>query len=541
MTCQSFMTNDQTMADFLGLEDVKPGTGLPALANVEILGLFTNLFRTDYELMGSAFESVDELLEVYLYAGEYSHEEHHPIKNFISGILDVTIVKPFIESIYGKDLITGEKLTDFERGMQFVNAIVGAVSLGQGALVLDFTKMAGKDIAVELLKKWGVDAISDISAFTVGYACDELGLPPGVSFVASLLTGYKVSTGVSGYVFRDAGGNVVKELDVDEMQAWLKEMDVDLDDLMVGGKNSVTTSVPDVDVPKSAIGKQKASLEGSLAELADEGLAGIKQLDSKQALDALDYADGKGLKTMKGKGGIKASTVDVDVPKSTVGGSKGTQGKTITGVTSTEVPEVGKVNGSQAVNKVNNSEKTPVKKVSSVDDDEIRYQRFLEHGSTMGLRPEEIQGIQKVDEYLALSKVDYDEVLALRKGVSKGGANVVNNLKPQNLMDELASSGVKYNSDEVIAVTKTAEGRLLWLEQGNTKSGLTHILDRHTDDFASQGIDDIPQLLNDVLKTTPIKTGCNSKGLFADYVFNENTYRVAYGTNGYIVSFYPID
>ena len=55
------------------------------------------------------------------------------------------------------------------------------------------------------------------------------------------------------------------------------------------------------------------------------------------------------------------------------------------------------------------------------------------------------------------------------------------------------------------------------------------------------GRDDIPQLLNDVLKTTPLKMGSNSKGLFADYVFNGNTYRVAYGTNGYIVSFYPID
>ena len=231
-----------TMADFLGLEDVQPGTGLPALANVETLGLFTDLFRTEYKLMGDAFESVDELLEIYLYAGEYSHEEYHPIKKFVSGILDVTIVKPFIESIYGKDLITGEKLTDFERGMKLVNALIGAMTLGQGALALDFTKMAGKDIAVELLKTWGIDVISDTVAYTVGYACDELGLPVGVSFIASLLTGCTVSTGVSGYVFRDAGDNVVKELDVDEMLAWLKGMDVDLYDLKGGYKGS---SAPD--------------------------------------------------------------------------------------------------------------------------------------------------------------------------------------------------------------------------------------------------------------------------------------------------------
>ncbi len=121
------------------------------------------------------------------------------------------------------------------------------------------------------------------------------------------------------------------------------------------------------------------------------------------------------------------------------------------------------------------------------------------------------------------------------------GAEVPNNLKPQNLIDELASSGVKYDPDEVIAISKTPDGNLLWLEQGNTKSGLTHILERHADDFASQGVDDIPQLLNNVVKNTPVKTGSNSKGLFADYVLNGNTYRVAFGTNGYIVSFYPID
>ena len=115
------------------------------------------------------------------------------------------------------------------------------------------------------------------------------------------------------------------------------------------------------------------------------------------------------------------------------------------------------------------------------------------------------------------------------------------NLKPQNLMNELANSGVKYNPDEVVAVTKTKDGKLLWLENGNTKSGLTHIVERHADDFASQGINNIPQLLNSVLETTPVKMGSNPKGLFADYVFNGNTYRIAYGTNGYIVSFYPID
>ena len=70
---------------------------------------------------------------------------------------------------------------------------------------------------------------------------------------------------------------------------------------------------------------------------------------------------------------------------------------------------------------------------------------------------------------------------------------VVGNLKPQKFMVELASSGVKYNPDEVIAVTKTADGKLVWLEQGNEKAGLVYIM-RHKEQFASKGIssDNIP-------------------------------------------------
>lgn len=88
---------------------------------------------------------------------------------------------------------------------------------------------------------------------------------------------------------------------------------------------------------------------------------------------------------------------------------------------------------------------------------------------------------------------------------------------------------------------KNTDGKLMWLEKGNSKAGLTHILERHADDFASQGVSDIPKLLENVLSTSPVKTGSNAKGLFADYVLNGNSYRVAYGTNGFVVSFYPID
>lgn len=45
------------------------------------------------------------------------------------------------------------------------------------------------------------------------------------------------------------------------------------------------------------------------------------------------------------------------------------------------------------------------------------------------------------------------------KMINKGGLD-------SNLLDELASSGVKYNVDDIVAIIKTLDGKLVWLENG---------------------------------------------------------------------------
>ncbi|HLR34705.1 MAG TPA: hypothetical protein VK071_05160 [Tissierellales bacterium] len=56
-----------------------------------------------------------------------------------------------------------------------------------------------------------------------------------------------------------------------------------------------------------------------------------------------------------------------------------------------------------------------------------------------------------------------------------------------NLLDELANSGVKYNVNDIVAITKTPDGRSVWLENGNSKAGLKHVM-KHADEFISKGI-----------------------------------------------------
>jgi hypothetical protein len=124
--------------------------------------------------------------------------------------------------------------------------------------------------------------------------------------------------------------------------------------------------------------------------------------------------------------------------------------------------------------------------------------------------------------------------------IIEGAGDVVKNLKPQNLMDELAQSGVKYTPDDVVTVLKTPDGKLMWLEKGNSSSGLQHIIDGHATDFANKGINDIPRFLNKTLKSTPVNTGKGAAGPYADFLIDGSKYRIVFGTNGYVVSFFPI-
>ncbi|MCL2399814.1 MAG: hypothetical protein FWC91_08750, partial [Defluviitaleaceae bacterium] len=133
---------------------------------------------------------------------------------------------------------------------------------------------------------------------------------------------------------------------------------------------------------------------------------------------------------------------------------------------------------------------------------------------------------------------------AIQMAASGGGMppQIPNELRPQHLMEELAQSGVRHNPDDVIMVVRTPDGKLLWLETGNSNAGLKHIVDRHASDLASKGIPerDIPKFMQQMLQTSPIRTGAGGSGPFADFQIGNDIFRVAYGTNGFIVSFYPI-
>lgn len=57
----------------------------------------------------------------------------------------------------------------------------------------------------------------------------------------------------------------------------------------------------------------------------------------------------------------------------------------------------------------------------------------------------------------------------------------------EDLLKELDKNNVKYNLNDIVAIVKTSNGSVVWLEKGNSKAGLEHIM-QHADQFVAKGI-----------------------------------------------------
>lgn len=129
-------------------------------------------------------------------------------------------------------------------------------------------------------------------------------------------------------------------------------------------------------------------------------------------------------------------------------------------------------------------------------------------------------------------------------GLSGNYKNTKGSLKPEHLMEKLRNSGVKFIEKEVVMVTETRKGELVWLELGNYKSGLQHILDRHEVHIHSKfGIshNDIPNFIKDVFQNgVELSSRLKNTGYEKVYEYKgEEIVITGIGTNGYIVSVYP--
>ena len=122
-----------------------------------------------------------------------------------------------IEMCTGYDMITGEDLTDFERGLRGVFAVVDVVTLFIGIKASGVAKLFSREALETGGRIIATDLISNGTAYAVGKMGEELGLPLPITLMLSLGAGVTVSLTAGKYVFKDSAGNVVLEAGADEV------------------------------------------------------------------------------------------------------------------------------------------------------------------------------------------------------------------------------------------------------------------------------------------------------------------------------------
>lgn len=203
-----------TFADFIGTSDGKAdGNGLHMAYTNGSVEDFASIFAAQYEAMkasGALGEdnnlTQQEFLEQFYRQGEFTHDSSNPFLNFVSSVLDITIIKPVIEACTGEDLITGEDLTDMERGLKVVFAMVDLVTLGGAIAATKFSEMGLKEGLKALGKTALIDFAGNTAACGVGALGETFDWPVPITMMLSLAAGITVSISGNKLLFKNADG-----------------------------------------------------------------------------------------------------------------------------------------------------------------------------------------------------------------------------------------------------------------------------------------------------------------------------------------------
>jgi hypothetical protein len=129
----------------------------------------------------------------------------------------------------------------------------------------------------------------------------------------------------------------------------------------------------------------------------------------------------------------------------------------------------------------------------------------------------------------------------LAGGEAAAAANPVN---PADLA-QLRANGVKFNSAAVFATGRNANGEVVFLEKGDQRSGLQHIIDEHGEDFKNIGVSEhqIPSVIMEALTKGVIVgyqgTGKGRPVYQIEIDGRKQNIAITVGNNGYIVGANP--
>ncbi|MGB3642812.1 MAG: hypothetical protein WBA39_35300 [Rivularia sp. (in: cyanobacteria)] len=120
-----------------------------------------------------------------------------------------------------------------------------------------------------------------------------------------------------------------------------------------------------------------------------------------------------------------------------------------------------------------------------------------------------------------------------------------NELQKIALIKELQEAGIKHTPEQIVRIAKQENGKIIFLEEGNTQAGLQHILEQHSKEFADLGIavEEIPDVIITAVTQGKILgyQGRKKTRVIYEVSFNERIYYIAVtvSKNGYIVGANP--
>ena len=127
-----------TFQDFLGIagngaEGEAEYMGGQVTVNDNYVRSFAEVYKKQYETFGDKSVTLEEYLNELYSSGEFVHKRDQPVKEFLSSLLDMApvagSVKNFIEMGIGKDIITGDELTQMEQRTKTLRMLADVVAM----------------------------------------------------------------------------------------------------------------------------------------------------------------------------------------------------------------------------------------------------------------------------------------------------------------------------------------------------------------------------------------------------------------------------
>ncbi|MFQ6148685.1 RICIN domain-containing protein [Streptomyces seoulensis] len=182
----------------------------------------------------------------------------------------------------------------------------------------------------------------------------------------------------------------------------------------------------------------------------------------------------------------------------------------------------------------------------------LKYMGLVEDAIKTGVGAEKLLAdLKKVFGEVPSAKdlADPDSVagMALRLSQRMADRSKAANSLDLDLVKKLENSGANFNRGDLVMVVRYPRPGVpvAWLEMGNAKAGLVHIIFRHAGEFMERGVasEDIPKLLEKALTEGKVVgyQGSDAGRPIYETVFNGKTHRVAItvGDNGFIVGANP--